>query len=314
MARAHYIVRVGNAGLAPKVSPTAPNHWHYLSRQQLWGFPRDMTIVKVRAKFEADIENPGVTTYIWFLCNSHGGPGHFVQVGIGKRRLGQGPVENGDLPIPEDMMTRLLQGFDHWFEWRHVSQNGAFQEQVRTLPVPHPPYIPTLRRVTWEHPSFTLFEAVLDREEQEMVALATAPPAADLTTAAPTAVHTSSFVEADLENIRREHINPHSQGFIYLIHMEGTTFYKIGMSLDPDIRVRTLQTGNPLPLYLLKLQAVQDMRSAELALHRLFESQRVPNINVKEWFDFGDGPGHVERAFGVLADEDRRKAVSDSHI
>ena len=309
MARAHYIIRVGNAGLAPKVSPVAPNHWHYLSRQYIWGFPREMTHVKVRAKFEADIEDPGVTTYIWFLCNSHGGPGHFVQVGIGRRLLGHGPVGNGDLPIPEDMMARLLQGFDHWFEWRLVTQHAAFQEQIRELPVPHPPYIPTLRRVTWEHPSFTLFEALLDREEQEMEAIATIPPVADLIMAAPVAVPVPSAVEADLDNIRREHINPHAEGFIYLIHMQSTTFYKIGMSLDPDIRLRTLQTGNPQPLYLLKRQNVQDMRSAELALHRLFELRRVPNINVKEWFDFGDGPGHVEHAFAVLADEDRRNAI-----
>ena len=91
--------------------------------------------------------------------------------------------------------------------------------------------------------------------------------------------------------------------------MDGTTFYKIGMSLDPEVRVRTLQTGNPQPLYLLNMQAVQDMRSAELALHRLFESQRVPNLNVKEWFDFGDGPGDVEHAFEILADEDRKKGI-----
>ena len=207
MARAHYIVRVGNAGLAPKVSPTAPNHWHYLSPQHLWGLPRDMTHVKVRAKFESDIENPGVTTYVWFLCNSHGGPGHFVQLGICRRHSGQGPVENGDLRIPEDMMVRLLQGFDHWFEWRHVSESAAFQEQVRELPVPHPHYIPTLRRVTWEHPSFTLFEALLDREEQDMVAVVTASPAASVTSAPLAAVSTLSAVEADLENIRREHIN-----------------------------------------------------------------------------------------------------------
>ena len=104
----------------------------------------------------------------------------------------------------------------------------------------------------------------------------------------------------DLENIRREHSDPHSQGYIYLIHMENTTFYKIGMSLDPELRLRTLQTGNPHLLSLLNTQAVQDMRSAEMNLHRQFETQRVPNPNVREWFDLGDGTGEVKTAFATL--------------
>ena len=289
--RAHYIVRVGNEGIATRISPSAPNHWHYLSPQHIWGLPRAMPHVKVRAAFEEDIENPRVTAYIWFLCNGHGGPGHFVQVGIGRRHLGQGPVGNGNLPIPEDMMARLQQGFDHWFEWQPVTSDAAFQDRVRQLPIPHPPYIPTLRRVTLDHPSFPLFQALIDIGDQQAAAVATALPAA---------VPTSAATEVDLENLRRERAEPHSQGHVYLIHMENTTFYKIGMSLDPDIRLRTLQTGNPHPLYLLTTQTVQDMRSAEIDLHRQFETQWVPNLNVREWFDLGDGTGEVQAAFATL--------------
>ena len=291
MARAHYIVRVGNAGIATTVSSRAPNHWHYLSPQHLWGFPRGMTHVNVRAEFEADIENPRITTYIWFLCNSHGGPGRFVQVGIGRRYLGQGPVGNGNPPIPADMMARLLQGFDHWFGWRPVTLNAAFQDQLHQLPIPQPTFIPTLRRVTAEHPSFQLFQALIDGEEHQ---------AAAITTALPAAAPTPLAIEFDLENLRREQTEPNSQGYVYLIHMEGTMFYKIGMSLDPQIRLRTLQTGNPHTLQILNTQAVQDMRSAESSLHRQFEAQRVPNVNAREWFDFGDGTGEIETAFNAL--------------
>ena len=291
MARAHYIVRVGNVGIAKTTSERAPNHWHYLSPQYLWGLPKAMPHVKVRAKFEADIENPRVVACIWFLCNSHGGPGHFVQVGIGRRHLGHDPVGNGNLPIPEDMMARLQQGFDHWFEWQPISSDAAFQDRLRQLPIPHPPYIPTLRHVTEEHPSFPLFQDLIDSEEQHTAAV---------TAALPAAIPTPPAIEIDMENIRREQTEPHSQGYIYLIHMENTTFYKIGMSLDPEIRMRTLQTGNPHPLYLLNTQAVQDMRSAEVDLHRKFETQRVPNLSVREWFDLGDGTGEVNTAFAAL--------------
>ncbi|MCJ1267726.1 hypothetical protein MMC22_007612 [Lobaria immixta] len=298
MTRAHYIVRIGNEGIAPTISLRAPNHWHYLSPQHLWGLPRGMTHVKVRAEFMADIENGRVTAYIWFLCNGYGGPGHFVQVGIGRPHLGQGPVGNGngDLSIPEDMMAHLQQGFDHWFEWRPVSPNAAFQDRVRQLPIPLPHFIPTLRRVTVGHASFQLFEDLIDSEEQAAAA------AAAVTAALPAAVPTppATEVEVDLENIRHEQAEPHSQGYIYLIHMENTTFFKIGMSLDPEIRLRTLQTGNPHPLYLLNTQAVQDMRSAESSLHRQFEPQRVPNLNVREWFDLGHGTGEVNTAFATL--------------
>lgn len=251
-----------------------------------------MTHVNVRSEFEADIENPRVTAYIWFLCNGHGGPGHFVQVGIGRRCLAHGPVGNGNLPIPEDVMARLQEGFDHWFEWRPFSSNADFQDQLRQLPTPQPPFIPTLRRVTTEHPSFPRFQALINGEEHRAAAITTALPAA----AAPT----PPGIEVDLENIRREQTEPHSQGYIYMIHMEGTTFYKLGMSLDPQTRLRTLQTGNPYPLQILNTQAVPDMRSAETRLHQHFEAQRVPNLIAREWFDFRHGTGEVETAFSTL--------------
>ena len=300
MARAHYIVRVGNAGLASKVSESTPNHWHYLSPQHIWGFPKTMTTVKVRAAFEAGVESPGVTVYVWFLCNGHGGPGHFVQVGIGSRHLGNGPVGDGsgdgNRAIPTDMMVRLQQGFDHWFDWRPVSNNSAFQDRVRQLPFPHPPYISALRHVTETHQSFPLFQELIDIAEQQAAAAAAAAVITAVLPAAVVPPDSRRITEVDLENIRREQTEPHSEGYVYLIHMENTTFYKIGMSLDPEIRLRTLQTGNPHHLYLVNRRAVGDMRGAEMDLHRRFERKRVPNVYVREWFDL-EGTAEVDTAF-----------------
>ena len=287
MSTVHYIVRIGNEGFANRSSSRAPNHWHYLSPQRLWGLPKEMTHVKVRAEFMENIEDPLVTTYIWFLCNGHDGPGHFVQVGTGRHHSGNGPVADGDLPIPAEVMARLQQGFDHWFNWRPVSLDAAFQDRLHQIPAPKPTFIPTLRRVTTGHPSLTPFQALLSGQVHQPAVVNTIP------SAAPT-------IEADLENLRREQTEPSSEGFVYLIHMEGTIFYKIGMSLDPQIRLRTLQTGNPHTLQIRSTQAVPDMRSAETSLHRQFEAQRVSNINAKEWFDFGSDSGEVEIAFGAL--------------
>lgn len=276
------------------------NHWHYLAPQHLWGLPKGTPHVNVRAEFMADIANPRVTTYIWFLCNGHGGPGHFVQVGIGKRHVGNGPMANGgDLLIPEDVMTRLRDGFDHWFNWDPINLDLSFQDQLRRIPAPKPAYIPTLRRVAADHPSLPAFESLLEGEDdQPELSLgeetlfvgssprATSPPAAN--------------IEIDLENLRREQAEPSSQGYVYLIHMDGTSFYKIGMSLDPQLRLRTLQTGNPRALLLRNAQAVLDMRSAEHSLHRRFEADRVPNPIAREWFDFAGGADDVDIVFGTL--------------
>lgn len=188
-------------------------------------------------------------------------------------------------------MVRLQQDFDHWFEWRPVNPGAAFQDRVRQLPIPFPHFIPTLRRVTVDHSSFPLFESLIDSEESQAAAVIPALPADPFID--------PSF-EVDLENIRREHAEPHSQGYIYLIHMDNTNFYKIGMSLDPAIRLRTLQTGNPHPLYLINTQTVQDMRSAELNFHRLFETHRVPNAHVREWFDLGGVIDEVKKAFAAV--------------
>ena len=302
MARAHYIVRVGNETFSTKTNKMVTNHWHYLSPQYLWALPKNTPQVNVRADFIADIANPQVTTYIWFLCNSQGGPGHFVHVGIGRRHVGSGPVADGHLPIPADVMSRLREGFDHWFNWEPVSRKAAFQGQLRRIPAPKPTYIPTLRHVSVDHPSLPAFEALVEGEEHKVQS---SPSATLSITAAPSrpslAVAVVPAMETDLENLRREQAEPDAQGFVYLVHMKGTKYYKIGMSLDPEIRLKTLQTGNPHNLRLAKTQTVRDMRSAESTLHSLFEAERVPNLSAREWFRFNKGISEVDNAFSSVS-------------
>ena len=293
----------------------APNHWHYLSPQRLWGFPRTLPHVKVRSEFMSNIEDPLTTTYIWFLCNGHGGPGHFVQVGTGIPHSGNGPAADGDRTIPNEVMTRLQEGFDHWFNWQPVSFDATFQDELQKIPAPVPTFIQTLRRVAPGHSSLPAFEALLrseeqrhlrqrplagrsdfdaaidgEEQEQEEISGASALSDADMMT-----------YETDVQNLRREQQEPSSQGFVYLIHMEGTSFYKIGMSLDPRIRLQTLQTGNPHILSIRHTRAVSDMRLAETSLHDRFASQRVTNVHATEWFDFGGGIDLVKMAFDSLS-------------
>ncbi|KAI4193527.1 MAG: hypothetical protein LQ350_008266 [Teloschistes chrysophthalmus] len=306
MALAHYIVRVGNEGFSNSTSSMAPNHWYYLSPQRLWGLPKAMPHVKVRAQFMEDINDLRVTTYIWFLCNGHNGPGHFVQVGIGEPHSGYGPMANDERPIPADVMTRLRQGFDHWFNWVPVCDEQQFQEKLREIPAPVPTFIPTLRRISREHPSLPAFEALLgDQTLQQPRRLG------DVSSSRQKADYVW-IVETDLENLRKEQIEPSSDGFVYLIHMEGTTFYKIGMSLDPRTRLGTLQTGNPYLLSMRKTQAVPNMRKAESRLHQQFEVHRILETNAMEWFDFKDGTAIVEAGFEELLVKGTSKSGNES--
>ncbi|KAI4186855.1 MAG: hypothetical protein L6R41_003204 [Letrouitia leprolyta] len=304
MARSHYIIRVGNQRFAQSSSPQVTNHWHYLSPQHLWGFPKGMTTVKVRSQFIADIANPGVKAYIWFLCNSHGGqPGRFVQLALGTCHLGRGPVATGDPPIPDDVMMRLLDGFDNWFNWQPVPMNTALRKRLDKIPAPTPTYIPTLRRVAPEHASFQTFEALIDNIDNNAALQMPAPQMPVLRTPLTQTLSppTAETIALDLENHRREQTEPTSRGFVYLIHMTGTTYYKIGMSLDPEIRLRTLQTGNPYVLNIVTTRSVSDMRSAESELHRRYDAQRVLNLNAREWFDFGEGRvEEVQDAFDAI--------------
>ncbi|MGF2618471.1 GIY-YIG nuclease family protein [Rossellomorea vietnamensis] len=89
------------------------------------------------------------------------------------------------------------------------------------------------------------------------------------------------FEEAEKEReIKREKRKEPKPGFIYVIQEEGG-FFKIGKSVNPVTRLKTLQTSHPRPLQLVHVIEVEDMKSIESKLHDLFESKRLSG----EWFE-----------------------------
>ena len=68
---------------------------------------------------------------------------------------------------------------------------------------------------------------------------------------------------------------------VYLI-TDGN-YYKIGVSTDPESRLKSLQTGNPNKLEIVNTYNVSssDMYEMETTLHNMFKDKRVLN----EWFD-----------------------------
>jgi len=73
--------------------------------------------------------------------------------------------------------------------------------------------------------------------------------------------------------------------YIYLIRQENSNYYKIGKSVSPKSRIKTLQDGNPVALKLIhSTQCADNGFLAELAIHSKFKNYYVQG----EWFEFKD--------------------------
>ncbi len=87
-------------------------------------------------------------------------------------------------------------------------------------------------------------------------------------------------------------MNSSTNSFVYVIGPPGSGRVKIGTSLNPQKRLKELQTGNPDRLEVL--WAAPGGRDLESALHRTFSAYRIEG----EWFDFGtiEPVGAIPRA------------------
>lgn len=72
------------------------------------------------------------------------------------------------------------------------------------------------------------------------------------------------------------------EGWVYLIHAEGTSRYKIGRSVNPVARHQTLQNQSPYPLRIVDSFWTLDAIADEVHFHELHREKRVHG----EWFDF----------------------------
>jgi hypothetical protein len=71
--------------------------------------------------------------------------------------------------------------------------------------------------------------------------------------------------------------------FLYVIAATAAGPVKLGLSMNPEKRVRQLQTGSALPLSIFHTEEVEDgrVKIAERALHQLLGHKRMKG----EWFD-----------------------------
>lgn len=74
---------------------------------------------------------------------------------------------------------------------------------------------------------------------------------------------------------------PRSCGYLYLFHMEGTPYYKIGATAD-DVgkRLRTIQVCNPFKIVIVHTRQCDNMHVVEKFMHAKFCDKNPSG----EWF------------------------------
>ena len=75
-----------------------------------------------------------------------------------------------------------------------------------------------------------------------------------------------------------------NSGWIYLIHIEATTYYKIGFAKSIKNRLNQMQTGCPHKMKVVAKVHHSNARSYESLIHRLVRDRNVRG----EWFDLDD--------------------------
>lgn len=70
-------------------------------------------------------------------------------------------------------------------------------------------------------------------------------------------------------------------GYVYIFNALGTCRFKIGKSVDPSSRLKSLQTGSPLKIRYVYAGFVEEMSDVELTIHSMFSGKRI----IGEWFD-----------------------------
>ena len=75
-----------------------------------------------------------------------------------------------------------------------------------------------------------------------------------------------------------------NSGWVYLIHIEGTTYYKIGFAKSIKNRLNQMQTGCPHKMKVVAKVHHSNARSYESLIHRIVRDRNIRG----EWFDLDD--------------------------
>ena len=92
-------------------------------------------------------------------------------------------------------------------------------------------------------------------------------------------------------------------GYVYVIRMGDTDWYKIGRSRNPATRLRELQTGNPLTLRLVAAGKLSCPAEVERQLHRHYQDEDK-SAAAREWFRLTE---HQAESLAYRLDREERR-------
>lgn len=90
-------------------------------------------------------------------------------------------------------------------------------------------------------------------------------------------------INTKYDKFGRKEINGKSS-FLYVVKVENTNYYKVGMANDPLNRLITLQIGNPYRLELISAVYSEQAYEKEQAIHKRLDKYRIRG----EWFELTD--------------------------
>ena len=102
---------------------------------------------------------------------------------------------------------------------------------------------------------------------------------------------------------------------IYLIHCKIIDLYKIGISINPQKRIKQLQTGTPYELSIINIYESKYPFKVEKTLHNTFSSKKTPdnfqydfewlngewfNLSIEDVIGFSDSCKKIEETIESL--------------
>lgn len=105
--------------------------------------------------------------------------------------------------------------------------------------------------------------------------------------------------------------NPLFNTRVYMLHMDRTDFYKIGIAANVDKRLRGIQNGNPVLVHVHWASGWltrDDARLIELGMHFQLRNNKSKAPTQREWFILS--PTLADQVCGQLATEALRKRTA----
>jgi hypothetical protein len=91
-----------------------------------------------------------------------------------------------------------------------------------------------------------------------------------------------------------------NQGYVYLIHAEGTNRYKIGRSVNPVARFEQLKVQSPYPLRIINSFWTPDAINDEKSFHEQYKKYR----RFGEWFELNNYSPEEWSSFDFYSEEE----------